>query len=94
MKETKELTILDRCRAIGEAFYIGNFADALEQTVKAIVINFGSDDFDRVAFLADVGNSLDYCDGIIAAATDIKKTLEAMRSEVSPIFISNQEQEE
>lgn len=91
MKE--EQTILDRCKAIGEAFYITNFGQSLEQTVKAIMVNYGSGDFDRVTFLADVGNSLDYCNGIIAAATDIKKTIEAMRREVSPIFNHNQQEE-
>lgn len=91
MKE--EQTILDRCKAIGEAFYIASFGESLEETVKAIVVNYGSDNFDRVAFLADVANSLDYCDGIIAAATDIKMTIEFMRGEASPIFNHNQQEE-
>ena len=90
----KEQTILDRCRAIGEAFYIQKFGESLGQNVKAIMVNYGSDEFDDVAFLADVANSLDYCGGIIAAATDIKNTLEALRSEVSPIFKDLREDEE
>ena len=92
MKEKQDQTILDRCKAIGEAFYIASFGESLEEAVKAIVVNYGSDNFDRVTFLSDVANSLDYCDGIAAAASDIASTLRAMRAEVSQIFNEEDEQ--
>jgi len=76
-------TIKDECILMGAPRIVKKNGGYLNNIVKRISENYDSEDFDVVAFLADIQLAKDNCTAIIEAAQLTVHTLDKLRNEVT-----------